>query len=168
MEQLESHIIGRASWYTWKCANISPYMRRTLVIYEFPYIWGKFGYLFYQCTYEYLGWNNRCCVVGSTRVYGRDRDVWVQGNICSPPRIINKHLLLFELATFCYKSNNSLGLCLKRIHFTIMEQLTICDLRENFLYGLKIVMHWKKQNVVEITLILTIYCIRKIIKESEN
>ncbi len=40
-----------------KCANISPYMRRPLVIYEFapdpsefPYIRGKFSFLFYQCT----------------------------------------------------------------------------------------------------------------------
>jgi hypothetical protein len=42
-----------------KCENISPYMRRPLVIYiymtlqllhsEFPYIWGKFDFLFYQC-----------------------------------------------------------------------------------------------------------------------
>jgi hypothetical protein len=39
-----------------KWANISLYMRRPLVIYvlqllhfEFPYIWGKFYFLFYQC-----------------------------------------------------------------------------------------------------------------------
>jgi hypothetical protein len=34
-----------------KCANISPYMRRPLVIYDFatdPQ--GQFSYLFYQCT----------------------------------------------------------------------------------------------------------------------
>jgi hypothetical protein len=37
-------------------ANFSPYMRRPLVIYDFapdpssfPYIWGKFSFLFYQC-----------------------------------------------------------------------------------------------------------------------
>ncbi len=40
-----------------KCAKILPYMRIPLVIYdlqpipsEFPYVWGKFGFLFYQCT----------------------------------------------------------------------------------------------------------------------
>ncbi len=39
-----------------KCTN-APYMRRSLVIYdfapdpsEFPNIWGKFSFLFYQCT----------------------------------------------------------------------------------------------------------------------
>ncbi len=40
-----------------KWANISPYMRRPLVIYDFAtapfwislYIWGKFDFLFYQC-----------------------------------------------------------------------------------------------------------------------
>ncbi len=35
VEQLQSHIWGRASWYIRKCANISPYMRRPLVIYDF-------------------------------------------------------------------------------------------------------------------------------------
>jgi hypothetical protein len=38
-----------------KCANISPYMRRPLYDFasapsEFPYIRGKFDFLFYQCT----------------------------------------------------------------------------------------------------------------------
>ncbi len=39
-----------------ECANISPYMRRLLVTYdfapdpsEFPYIGGKFYFIFYQC-----------------------------------------------------------------------------------------------------------------------
>ncbi len=35
MEQLQSHMRGRASLYMRKCANISPYMRRPLVIYDF-------------------------------------------------------------------------------------------------------------------------------------
>jgi hypothetical protein len=45
-----------ASLYIRKCANFSPYMRRPLVIYdftpdpsEFPYIRGKFYFIFYQC-----------------------------------------------------------------------------------------------------------------------
>ncbi len=45
-----------------KCANISPYMRRPLVIYylqllhsEFPYIWGKFDFLFYHCILKEWG-----------------------------------------------------------------------------------------------------------------
>ncbi len=35
VEQLQSHIWGKASQYMRKCANISPYMRRLLVIYDF-------------------------------------------------------------------------------------------------------------------------------------
>jgi hypothetical protein len=42
-----------------KCANISPDMRRPLVIYDFeiasfyfPYIWRKFDFLFYQCAFS--------------------------------------------------------------------------------------------------------------------
>jgi hypothetical protein len=35
VEQLQSYIWGRASYYMRKCANISPYMRRSLVIYNF-------------------------------------------------------------------------------------------------------------------------------------
>jgi hypothetical protein len=44
-----------------KCANISPYMRRPLVIYDFataPFwislysLWGKFDFLFYQCRWS--------------------------------------------------------------------------------------------------------------------
>ncbi len=35
MEQLQSHIWGRASWYMRKCEKISPYMRRPLVINDF-------------------------------------------------------------------------------------------------------------------------------------
>jgi hypothetical protein len=53
----ESYIWGRASQYRRICKNISPYMRRSLVIYdfapepsEFPNIWGKFYFLFYQFT----------------------------------------------------------------------------------------------------------------------
>jgi hypothetical protein len=34
MEELQSHICGGASGYMTKCANISPYMRRPLVIYD--------------------------------------------------------------------------------------------------------------------------------------
>jgi hypothetical protein len=59
-DRVQSHIWGRASLFMRKCADISPYMRRPLVIYdfapdpsEFPYIWGKFYFLFYQCS---LGW----------------------------------------------------------------------------------------------------------------
>ncbi len=43
---------GKVSLYMRKCANISPYMRRKLVIYEFatasefPYIGGKFNFIF--------------------------------------------------------------------------------------------------------------------------
>ncbi len=62
MEQLQSHTVyeeGLPNMYMRKCANISPYMRMPLVIYcidmtlqlvhsEFPYIWGKFDFLFYQ------------------------------------------------------------------------------------------------------------------------
>ncbi len=33
-----------------KCANISPYMTLQLLHSEFPYIWGKFDFLLYQCT----------------------------------------------------------------------------------------------------------------------
>ncbi len=57
VEQLQSHIWGRASLYMRKCANISPYMRRPLVMTlqllhsEFPYIWGKFDLLFYHVTW---------------------------------------------------------------------------------------------------------------------
>jgi len=35
VEQSQSHIWGMASWYMRKCENISPYMRRPLVIYDF-------------------------------------------------------------------------------------------------------------------------------------
>ncbi len=35
VEQLQSHVWGRASSYMRKCVNISPYMRRPLVIYDF-------------------------------------------------------------------------------------------------------------------------------------
>jgi hypothetical protein len=41
-----------------KWGNISPYIRRPLVIYDFataPYIWGNFDFLFYQCR-VYLAW----------------------------------------------------------------------------------------------------------------
>ncbi len=36
VELLQSHILGRASKYMRKCANISPNMKRSLVIYDFP------------------------------------------------------------------------------------------------------------------------------------
>ncbi len=53
MEQLQSHIWGRAG-----NAQIFPhiwgsrwsYMTLQLLHSEFPYIWGKFDFLFYQCT----------------------------------------------------------------------------------------------------------------------
>ncbi len=82
--------------------------------------------------HTYLGWSNRCYVVGSTRVYCRDRDVWDQGNICSPPRIINKHLLLLELAIFATK------ITIRRLYLTILEQLNIRDLK-----GLCHQLKWK-------------------------
>ncbi len=55
-----------------KWANISPYMRRPLVIYdfqllhsEFPYIWGKLDFLFYQCgawaAIRIWTWTQVCC-----------------------------------------------------------------------------------------------------------
>ncbi len=61
-------IWGRASSYMRKnCTNISPYMRRPLVIYdcspdpsEFPYLWyvRKILYsFFYQCISRYGAWN---------------------------------------------------------------------------------------------------------------
>ncbi len=53
--QNSPHILGNSDG---KCANISPYMMRPLFMYdfapdpsEFPYIWGKFSFLFYQCTH---------------------------------------------------------------------------------------------------------------------
>ncbi len=56
VEQLESHIWGRASLYVRKCANISPHMRRPYVIYHYataPF-WisvymRQIRFLFYQC-----------------------------------------------------------------------------------------------------------------------
>ncbi len=55
-DRVQSHIWGRASQYMRKCEKFSPCMRRALVIYdfaldppEFPYIWGKFYFIFYQC-----------------------------------------------------------------------------------------------------------------------
>ncbi len=63
VEQLQSHIRGRASEYRRKCANISPYMRRPfcqsfmtlqLLHSEFPYILGKFYFRFYQCKILFL------------------------------------------------------------------------------------------------------------------
>ncbi len=51
----------RKGFLVWGNAQIfSPYLRRSLVIYdfapdpsEFPYIWGKFYFLFYQCSLPY-------------------------------------------------------------------------------------------------------------------
>ncbi len=58
--RVQSHIWRRASYYMMKCANISPYMRRPLVIYdftpnpsEFPYLWRKILFSFYQCTHTH-------------------------------------------------------------------------------------------------------------------
>ncbi len=56
-EQLQSHIWLTASSYMGKCLRISSYIRKPYLIYmtlqllhsEFPYIWGKFYFLFYQC-----------------------------------------------------------------------------------------------------------------------
>ncbi len=53
-----------------KCENISPYMRRPLVIYDFATaplwislysIWGKFDFLFYQCGMGSKSTQARCC-----------------------------------------------------------------------------------------------------------
>ncbi len=56
MEQLQSHIWLTASSYMGKYLRISLYIRKPFIIYdlhllhsEFPYIWGKFYFLFYQC-----------------------------------------------------------------------------------------------------------------------
>ncbi len=53
MEQLKSHIWLTTSAYIVKSLRISSYMRRPFLIYdsEFPHIWGKFYFLFYQCTH---------------------------------------------------------------------------------------------------------------------
>jgi hypothetical protein len=59
VEQSQSHMWGRVSLYMRKCANISPYMRRPLVIYDFataPY-WislymKKIWFSFYQCSHH--------------------------------------------------------------------------------------------------------------------
>ncbi len=56
VEQLQSHIWGRASWYMRKCENIYQYMRRPLVIYDVSTVpfWislyvRNISFLFYQC-----------------------------------------------------------------------------------------------------------------------
>jgi hypothetical protein len=56
MEQLQSHIWLTASSYLGKYFRISSYIRKPssymtlqLLHSEFPYIWGKFDLLFYQC-----------------------------------------------------------------------------------------------------------------------
>ena len=72
MEQLQSHIWLTASSYKRKYLRISSYIRKPFLIYtlqllhsEFPHIWGKFHFLFYQC---------------------RERDYWVlrhNGGFCN-------------------------------------------------------------------------------------
>ncbi len=59
MEQLPSHICLTASSYMTKYLRISSYIRKPFLIYdfttapyEFPYIWGKFYFLFYQCIWQ--------------------------------------------------------------------------------------------------------------------
>ncbi len=58
-DRVHSHVWGRASQYMRKCTNIFTIYEdwRSLVIYdfapepsEFPNIWGKFYFIFYQCT----------------------------------------------------------------------------------------------------------------------
>ncbi len=56
MEQLQSHIWLTASSYMGKYLRISSYIRKPFLIYtlqllhsEFPYKWGKFDCLFFQC-----------------------------------------------------------------------------------------------------------------------
>ncbi len=53
MEQLRSHIWLTASSYTRKFLRISSYLTLQLLHSEFPYIWGKFDFLFYQCRLEW-------------------------------------------------------------------------------------------------------------------
>ncbi len=64
MEQLQSHILLTASSYMGKYFPISSYtvlgspssyMTLQLLHSKFPYIWGKFSFLFYQCTLQ-LSW----------------------------------------------------------------------------------------------------------------
>jgi hypothetical protein len=56
MEQLQSHIWLKAFSYMTKYLRISSDIRKPFLIYdfekatEFPYIWGKFAFLFYQCS----------------------------------------------------------------------------------------------------------------------
>jgi hypothetical protein len=70
VEQLQSHIWGRASYEGMR----KYFPRRPLVIYyfamlhsEFLFIWGKFNFLFYQCTI-YVG-ELMCGVVAFKLVY---------------------------------------------------------------------------------------------------
>jgi hypothetical protein len=53
MEQLQSHIWLTTSAYIVKSLHISSYMRKPFLTCdsEFPHIWGKFYFLFYQCTH---------------------------------------------------------------------------------------------------------------------
>ncbi len=77
VEQLQSHIWGLPNIHMRKDANISPYIRRPLVILqmtlqllhsEFTYTWGKFDFLFYQCT-------DICFALMTTnRVFGYNND----------------------------------------------------------------------------------------------
>ncbi len=55
VEQFQSHIWGRASYDMRICANISPYMRRPLVIYDFATAPFWICLLFYQCTQQHSG-----------------------------------------------------------------------------------------------------------------
>jgi hypothetical protein len=54
IEQFQSHkwlTASTNSSYIWKYLRISSYIRKPFLIYdhsEFPYIWGKFDFLFYQ------------------------------------------------------------------------------------------------------------------------
>ncbi len=57
VEQLQSHIWLTRPPHIWETLRISSYIRKPFLIYDFaiaplwlPYIWGKFYFLFYQCS----------------------------------------------------------------------------------------------------------------------
>ncbi len=80
MEQLQSHIWLTASSYMGKYLRISSYIRKPFLIYdfataplEFEYKWGKFYFIFYQCSgisYE-IEWGKEGSAWGATTLSHR-------------------------------------------------------------------------------------------------
>ncbi len=98
--EIQSGAVAKS--YMRKCANISPYMRRPLVIYmtlqlfhsEFPYIWGNFFFLFYQCGLPDVA-GLPCCAAGTLASHRPPRR-----NTCSglyPWRTIHNNLTIPSL-----------------------------------------------------------------------